>query len=138
VYGLAREGFRRGCLRAGNAIEAARAARAATPFWLVACIVSSVIFSFLVPKSANGQPQPGYGSALAVTCFALAVEGLVEPWYIHGVYASSISLEVTAEVAAKAADAVVVWACVMVPLVRTLRTRLTSDLPFKSEEAMLQ
>ena len=65
-----------------------------------------------------------YAVACAMVAAALAVEVLAEPWYVRLVHSGHVAIEGGIEVAARVADASVLWASLCVPLVRNARAQL--------------
>lgn len=68
-----------------------------------------LLFSWRVPENAAGLPQPGYTAAMQLVWLALCIDAFIEPLYIKGVYRGETRFEMQVEVAARTAEAFVVW-----------------------------
>eukprot|EP00892_Ulva_mutabilis_P001411 jgi/Ulvmu1/11270/UM073_0042.1 len=109
IQGVCREGVRRGCLRAPSLSAANVTARAFIPWSVIISTASVLLFSWRVPENADGNPQPGYAAAMKLVWLALFADAFIEPLYIRGVYKGETRFEMQVEVAARTAEAFIVW-----------------------------
>lgn len=105
-------------MRAKSLAAANVTARAFVPWSILISTLSALLFCWRVPENAAGLPQPGYTLAMQMVWLALLIDAFIEPLYIRGVYKGETRFEMQVEVAARTAEAIVVWLSVTMPQVR--------------------
>ena len=93
-------------------------ARAFIPWSLLISTVSVLVFGWRAPNDADGDPQRGYTTAMQLVWLALFIDAFIEPLYISVVYKGDTRFEMQVEIAARTAEAFVIWLTVTTPQVR--------------------
>ena len=118
TYAIAREGPRRGCLRARTAAAAASSARAAQLATLPATLLlPAALLAWSRGQQAAITPAD-YWRAGALFSTAVVIEMAAEPWYVAMTHCGHVGAESATEVLARLADAVAFWASLCVQKVQ--------------------
>ena len=122
TYAFGRDGVRRGCIRAPTGQQVLASARAALPFSIASTLAVSALYFQLTRGSVGtdtAEPH-AYLQACLLYLAALLVEACAEPWFVLVTFRGHIAAETAIEITARVADALMFWASVSLPQVRSL------------------